>query len=83
MPELTSTLARAFKILDYIAAHEGCSIAEIATELGLNKNTVQNMVNALKELGLVEKKVGGMPRKAIIVLTEKGKCIHRCFKSGT
>lgn len=81
MPGLEETLGRVFKIIKYIEEHEGCSITDIANGLNMNKNTVVKIVKCLVELGIVKKELTGIPRKSIIELTAKGKCLASCLKS--
>jgi len=78
---LEETVNRILAILELIAENPGLNITEVARRLGLNRNTVQNNIEVLVKLGLVKKRVTGMPRQAILEPTEKGLCVVKCIKS--
>ena len=69
----------AFKTLEYISKHEGCSVIDISKVLNLSYPRTLNLVRVLEDLGLIKREIGGMPRKSVIVLTEKGKCLAKCL----
>ena len=78
--EIEETLTRIAVLLRIIAENEGISISELARKSGLNYVTVRRLVDALANLGWVEKRVGGLPRTASLRLTDRGRCLLECMK---
>ncbi len=58
-------------------------VTEIAQMLGLRISTVSEYIDVLEELGLVRTEIMGVPRKRVPVLTERGKCLLKCFESSS
>ena len=80
MPLVEETFDRIVLILKTIREHGSLSQADLARKTGINYNTVVNLVDALVARGLLDKKIDpGPPRRAIIVLTEKGGCLVECL----
>lgn len=65
-------------LLDWIAAHPGCRIREVATGLGLTPPTISVGVQRLERLGLLVRKNDPGDRRAVqLNLTPQGKELHR------
>ncbi len=80
MPEHEEIVRRMLLILRVLASTETpLTITDLAKETGLNRVVITRLVDAMVNLGLVEKTVGGMPRRAQLRLTAKGRCLLRCF----
>jgi IclR family transcriptional regulator, KDG regulon repressor len=56
---ISTTLTKAFAILEYIAEHQPVKAAEIVGSLGLTKGNVHSLLASLEYLGYVEKHGGG------------------------
>ena len=60
-------------VKSYLLSHEGCTRVQIATDLGLSKMTISNIVNVLLEEGFVEEQnlpssdSRGRPAKRLVV----------------
>lgn len=58
------------------------SILEIGKALGWNYPKTNNIAKALEKMGFIELELyQGLPRKFIVKLTEKGKCLLECISS--
>ena len=65
-------------LLDRIVASPGCSIREVATELGLTSPTVSVGVRRLEEVGLVERRPDARDRRAVrLFATPRGEALQQ------
>lgn len=70
------------RYIELLKAIDGkTSVYQLAKKLNWRPNTVLAYVEDLKELGLIEIRIEpGAPPRNVPVLTEKGRCILKCFE---
>ena len=74
-------IERSLELLKILLGMEGREIGvmDLVKASRLNYKTVQKYIYALEKMGLVE--VIPKERKNIVRLTERGRCLARCFVS--
>jgi len=82
MVRIDETLESCFMFLKKVKELEDQepSILEIGKALGWNYPKTNNIAKALEKMGFIELQLYmGLPRKFIVKLTEKGRCILECI----
>ncbi|MEB3789184.1 MAG: MarR family transcriptional regulator [Desulfurococcales archaeon] len=80
MPEIGEVLDMTVLILKTLHEEGPLSITELAQKLGTNRNKTTRYIQALEQRQLVQKQLDpGPPRKVILTVTSKTKCILECL----
>ena len=76
-PPLGDVSPSAMALMEYVAAHPGCGVKQLAEGVGLAAPTVSVGVKRLEELGVVERQPDPADGRAVqLFLTDKGRKLH-------